>query len=141
MKWILFFAIIILFSCDNSSKDINGTYISERPSKIERIGYFINHNAKKSIKGQKLELRKDSSYIYYTCGHIFAGSWSVSNNRLVFNEISKQWKNDSLNKINYPFGKPAENFFNFSIKNDKLVSFFKGSLSDIKMINQLIKVK
>ncbi len=135
---ISIFFIIVVLGCD-SDNSIVGAYKSERPSKVEYATFWITKGAIRSISGQELKLKSDSSYIYKTCGHIITGSWKVDDDRLTLIQESKRWKSDSLNEVDYPFGKEPQGYFDFDIEGDEMVSIFQSSSDGRRMINKLSK--
>jgi lipopolysaccharide assembly outer membrane protein LptD (OstA) len=67
---ILIFCVIIFNSCSNR-EDISGIYSSSKASWSDIVAY----NTKSSIGNSTLVLKKDSTYLYKTCGIFSFGTW------------------------------------------------------------------
>ncbi|MFO0434991.1 MAG: hypothetical protein ACK5ZT_07060 [Sphingobacteriaceae bacterium] len=84
---------MVLFSqgCVSEKKeDICGNYESKKVSRIKSLfsSYAI---------GMKLEVRRDSTFKFETCGNLGKGAWGMRNDTLIlFMESNKAKKDSSL---------------------------------------------
>lgn len=74
--------------------------------------------------GTSIELKKDSSYIYTTCGNIEEGIWKMNGNKIVLKCQEKKMRIDSLNDLEkyIPMTICRENYLVFYVKNEVLYS-------------------
>lgn len=122
---------VLLFSCSNiPQRNIVGYYTST--STLLSKGEYV--------VGNSLEVKKDSTFNYETCGEIIEGKWVLKNNIMLLYCYEFSYKNDSLNKTEKPFcdkNEPVEKFL--VLKNGDLLSEFQLNGRTYK--NQLKKMK
>lgn len=133
LKYYFLFIILISFACSQktTSKSIIGKYESSNLNTFEYIKYYPNKN----IKGIRLNLKKDSTYFYKTCGLLINGQWSIEGKILSMAIDSIRYANDSINKIKKP--EIRKDFFIFKINTNTLVG--KVNVIDGVRINKLVK--
>ncbi|WP_439128574.1 hypothetical protein [Polaribacter sp.] len=137
MKKLFYYISLIIIctitSCNkkNKSFDIVGFYKSSKLNFIENLIY----NTTKEINGLKLNLKKDSTFHYETCGLLIKGFWSISNDSLKLNVNNINFVNDSINKIRKPVSK--KDFLIYKIENNSLFGFINEK-NGIR-INKLVR--
>lgn len=130
--------IIFLVSCSNtpSNKDIIGIYKSKEYNIIEN--YLILSSEKTYVKGSKLEIRTDSSFIFSTCGNISNGFWKLKSDTLLLFCLKFNYKNDSLNSVlNTKCSTEPDKFFVNSDGELQRNSYLTGQ--NLKVLDYLVK--
>lgn len=91
--------IILLISCSSTktSKEIIGFYKSKKYNFIEH--YIILFSGKSYAIGEILKLKKDSTYVYNTCGNVISGYWRIRGDTLLLFCQKFRYKRDSLNRV------------------------------------------
>ena len=114
---ILIFCVIIFNSCSNR-EDISGIYSSSKASWSD----IITYNTKSSIGNSTLVLKKDSTYLYKTCGIFSFGTWLHKKDSLHLEikkiEFSKE-KKKKKGEENLP-----KELFVFKVNNNNLINAF-----------------
>ena len=127
-KFCNIFLIVILLSCSSINDVKIGTYSSHLPNKISRA---INRRA--GITGyigkSEIILKKDSTYIYYTCGNINTGNWYCKGDSLFLIVKTNRFRNDSLHEFGYEGAWPEVPdtntwYYRYKIKKKYLVSAY-----------------
>ena len=128
----LFLVFVLLTSCDKkTTNELHGTYKSAKLDFSEKIRFSTNND----IEGMILILKKDSTYLYDTCGILINGSWSVRDDRLTMTVNNIRYKNDSINKMRKP--EKRADFLEYNI-NDNILYGFINNNNGLR-INKLIK--
>ena len=114
---ILIFCLITLHSCSNR-EDISGIYSSSQVLWND----IITYNTKSVIGNSTLVLKKDSTYLYKTCGIFSFGTWLLKNDSLHL-EIKKIEFLNAIAKKNGKENLPKE-LFVFKVNNNNLINAF-----------------
>ena len=114
---IFIFCTIIFNSCSNK-EGISGIYSSSKASRSDVITY----NTKSSIGNSTLVLKKDSTYLYKTCGIFSFGTWLLKKDSLHL-EIKKIEFSNAIAKKNGKENLPKE-LFVFKVNNNNLINAF-----------------
>lgn len=116
---LLLIIICMFTSCNKKIENVSivGFYKSSKLNFIEKLKY----NTTKEINGLKLNLKKDSTFRYDTCGLLIKGFWSVSNDSLKLEVDSINFVNDSINNIRKPVSR--KDFLIYKIESNSLFGF------------------
>jgi len=97
---------------------LSGEYKISNPDFKDRVSCFFK-GIKHSVGGSELSLKKDSSFIYTTCGNIIEGKWVFENRILYLHLASNKFRNDSLN-FSSELKQNINQTLEFKVKNRKL---------------------
>lgn len=136
--------MLILFSCVTSYNEFEDSLLGhyENALKAKTEVYYYNYikQAKGTVMGTKLDLYDDRSFKYEFCGVIYSGKFEVEDKNLQLNYSTIQSKVsfvDSTHKMAETL--KEKGFFDFKIKDDKLIGVVNGITLKGKSLNKLIK--
>jgi hypothetical protein len=93
---ILFFITISFLSCFSSFGQLAGSYKSAEYNYLER-GFLYLSGIESFIGGMELSLSSDSSFCLKTCSVMETGNWSIVNDSLYLDIITRKSRADSIN--------------------------------------------
>ena len=133
--------ISLALSCPAFGQDISGSCRNKTFGLLDQGLLFLNNMA--TAHGCSLELKKDFTYTYRTCGNIETGTWERRGDSLLLFCQSNRYRVDSLNQSGWQ-GK----FAGCSNKPDvfiidqallKQTQTFKNGAGTMKALNYLTK--
>ncbi len=88
---------VILLSCTQvtSKSDLSGEYRSKTYSYYEKLMFYFNKET--YTLHSIIVLKKDSSFLYTTCGNEMKGKWRVKYDSLILECKQNTFRNDSIN--------------------------------------------
>ncbi len=84
----------LYMSCTKPHTPIIGTYVSPHYRNVDKLLFAIKGSV--ATVGGSLDIRKDSTFTYTTCGNILTGIWSVQSDSIILSVYTNHWKEDSL---------------------------------------------
>jgi len=141
MKYIvLYLFLFILSSCvSNKNKVLFGEYESKKYNAFQDF-YMFKISKETYIKGTKLFLYQDSTYIEKNCGNTLTGKWYLQNDTIIMQAFTNRYNNDSLHNANGSL-KIGRKGPVYKVVGNDLIYVEKFNFMNKKVIHRLVKVK
>jgi len=139
MKLRLLIVIVLGQLNVNSQISLCGDYKTSSPNLSDRVTMFYR-GIKGVIVGSELNLEKDSSFIYTTCGNKMTGRWSFDSETGYLYITSNRFRIDSLNESpEWRSQIPSSGIQKFRLKGKRL--YWVSRLSDGTKSIEILSIK
>lgn len=95
---LVLITVVMLFSC-SSFGQLEGSYKSAEYSYFEKSLLYLS-GINSFVGGMELTLSSDSSFYLKTCSVIETGKWSIINDSIYLDIITRELRGDSMNSTN-----------------------------------------
>jgi len=132
-------ALFLSIPSNNDFEDsLVGRYENDLKTKTETFYYGLQGVAG-TVMGCKLDIYINDNFRYECCGAIYSGKYHIEKDKLYLDSSNVEYKTESIDtSVIIVDTLKKHGFFDFTIKNEKLLGVVKGITTKGKSLNKLV---